>query len=96
MTVRCAMPLPVPHMEPTSTSRGSRRSDLACLLLKAGLPVTCECGDWQETSHQRLKQVERYVGRQETMSITAWIIFGLVAGALAKFLLPGDNPVGSS
>jgi uncharacterized membrane protein YeaQ/YmgE (transglycosylase-associated protein family) len=28
------------------------------------------------------------------MNIIAWIIFGLIAGALAKFLLPGDDPGG--
>jgi uncharacterized membrane protein YeaQ/YmgE (transglycosylase-associated protein family) len=28
------------------------------------------------------------------MSIIAWIIFGLIAGALAKWLLPGDDPGG--
>jgi uncharacterized membrane protein YeaQ/YmgE (transglycosylase-associated protein family) len=28
------------------------------------------------------------------MSIIAWIIFGLIAGALAKLLLPGDDPGG--
>lgn len=28
------------------------------------------------------------------MSIVAWIILGLVAGALAKFLMPGDDPGG--
>jgi uncharacterized membrane protein YeaQ/YmgE (transglycosylase-associated protein family) len=28
------------------------------------------------------------------MGILAWIIFGLVAGALAKFLMPGDDPGG--
>ena len=28
------------------------------------------------------------------MGWLAWIILGLIAGALAKFLLPGDNPGG--
>jgi uncharacterized membrane protein YeaQ/YmgE (transglycosylase-associated protein family) len=28
------------------------------------------------------------------MSIIAWIIFGLIAGALAKWILPGDDPGG--
>ena len=28
------------------------------------------------------------------MGIIAWIIFGLIAGALAKLLLPGDDPGG--
>lgn len=28
------------------------------------------------------------------MGILAWIIFGLVAGALAKFIMPGDDPGG--
>lgn len=27
-------------------------------------------------------------------SIIAWILLGLVAGALAKFLMPGDDPGG--
>lgn len=28
------------------------------------------------------------------MGILAWIIFGLIAGALAKFIFPGNNRVG--
>ena len=28
------------------------------------------------------------------MGLVSWIIFGLVAGALAKFLMPGDDPGG--
>jgi uncharacterized membrane protein YeaQ/YmgE (transglycosylase-associated protein family) len=28
------------------------------------------------------------------MSIIAWIIFGLIAGALAKWILPGKDPGG--
>lgn len=28
------------------------------------------------------------------MEIISWIIFGLVAGAVAKFLLPGNDPGG--
>jgi uncharacterized membrane protein YeaQ/YmgE (transglycosylase-associated protein family) len=28
------------------------------------------------------------------MGIFAWIIFGLIAGALAKFIMPGDYPGG--
>jgi uncharacterized membrane protein YeaQ/YmgE (transglycosylase-associated protein family) len=28
------------------------------------------------------------------MNILAWIILGLIAGALAKFLMPGDDPGG--
>ncbi len=28
------------------------------------------------------------------MGILAWIVFGLIAGALAKFFLPGDDPGG--
>jgi uncharacterized membrane protein YeaQ/YmgE (transglycosylase-associated protein family) len=28
------------------------------------------------------------------MGILSWIIFGLIAGALAKFLMPGDDPGG--
>jgi len=28
------------------------------------------------------------------MGIFAWIIFGLIAGALAKFIMPGDDPGG--
>jgi uncharacterized membrane protein YeaQ/YmgE (transglycosylase-associated protein family) len=29
-----------------------------------------------------------------TMGILAWIIFGLIAGALAKFIMPGNDPGG--
>ena len=28
------------------------------------------------------------------MNIIAWVVVGLIAGALAKFLLPGDDPGG--
>lgn len=28
------------------------------------------------------------------MGIIAWIIFGLIAGALAKLIMPGDDPGG--
>ncbi|PQO30651.1 GlsB/YeaQ/YmgE family stress response membrane protein [Blastopirellula marina] len=28
------------------------------------------------------------------MGIISWIVFGLIAGALAKFLFPGDDPGG--
>ena len=28
------------------------------------------------------------------MGILAWIVFGLIAGAVAKFLMPGDDPGG--
>lgn len=29
-----------------------------------------------------------------TMGILSWIVLGLIAGVLAKFLLPGDDPGG--
>ena len=28
------------------------------------------------------------------MGILSWIVFGLIAGALAKFIMPGDDPGG--
>ena len=28
------------------------------------------------------------------MGIIAWIVFGLIAGVIAKFLMPGDDPGG--
>jgi uncharacterized membrane protein YeaQ/YmgE (transglycosylase-associated protein family) len=28
------------------------------------------------------------------MGIIAWIIFGLIAGAIARFIMPGKQPVG--
>jgi uncharacterized membrane protein YeaQ/YmgE (transglycosylase-associated protein family) len=28
------------------------------------------------------------------MGILSWIVFGLIAGALAKFLMPGEDPGG--
>ena len=28
------------------------------------------------------------------MGILSWIVFGLLAGALAKFIMPGDDPGG--
>lgn len=29
-----------------------------------------------------------------TMGILSWIVFGLIAGALAKLIMPGDDPGG--
>jgi uncharacterized membrane protein YeaQ/YmgE (transglycosylase-associated protein family) len=29
-----------------------------------------------------------------TMAIVGWIIFGLIVGAVARFLMPGDQPTG--
>jgi uncharacterized membrane protein YeaQ/YmgE (transglycosylase-associated protein family) len=31
---------------------------------------------------------------QEVNGILAWIVFGLIAGALAKFIMPGNDPGG--
>lgn len=28
------------------------------------------------------------------MGILSWVLFGLIAGALAKFIMPGDDPGG--
>ena len=30
----------------------------------------------------------------EVMGLLSWIVFGLIAGALAKLLMPGDDPGG--
>lgn len=30
----------------------------------------------------------------EVMGLLSWILFGLIAGALAKFVMPGDDPGG--
>jgi uncharacterized membrane protein YeaQ/YmgE (transglycosylase-associated protein family) len=30
----------------------------------------------------------------EVMGLLSWIVFGLIAGALAKFLMPGEDPGG--
>jgi uncharacterized membrane protein YeaQ/YmgE (transglycosylase-associated protein family) len=39
--------------------------------------------------------VEDFRGRRRMIgSIIAWIIIGLVAGALAKLIMPGDDPGG--
>jgi uncharacterized membrane protein YeaQ/YmgE (transglycosylase-associated protein family) len=40
---------------------------------------------------------EPYTGRSDTKMLGAilfWIIVGLIAGALAKFVMPGDDPGG--
>jgi len=34
------------------------------------------------------------VGRGHTVSVIAWIVLGLIAGALAKMLMPGRDPGG--
>jgi uncharacterized membrane protein YeaQ/YmgE (transglycosylase-associated protein family) len=31
---------------------------------------------------------------EETVGILSWIVMGLIAGALAKWILPGDDPGG--
>jgi uncharacterized membrane protein YeaQ/YmgE (transglycosylase-associated protein family) len=43
---------------------------------------------WVHVSSRRTLQ------RGQTMGIIAWIIVGLIAGALAKLVLPGDDPGG--
>jgi uncharacterized membrane protein YeaQ/YmgE (transglycosylase-associated protein family) len=30
----------------------------------------------------------------EVMGILGWIVFGLIVGAIARFLMPGDQPMG--
>jgi uncharacterized membrane protein YeaQ/YmgE (transglycosylase-associated protein family) len=35
-----------------------------------------------------------YFLRRDSMGIVIWIIFGLVAGVLAKFIMPGRDPGG--
>jgi uncharacterized membrane protein YeaQ/YmgE (transglycosylase-associated protein family) len=37
---------------------------------------------------------KRTLQRGRAMGIIAWIIVGLIAGALAKLILPGDDPGG--
>jgi|SRR5579864_1335932 uncharacterized membrane protein YeaQ/YmgE (transglycosylase-associated protein family) len=34
------------------------------------------------------------VGKETTMGILSWIVFGLIAGALAKLIMPGKDPGG--
>jgi len=36
----------------------------------------------------------RSSAREQTMGLIAWLIFGLIAGALAKLIVPGDDPGG--
>jgi uncharacterized membrane protein YeaQ/YmgE (transglycosylase-associated protein family) len=45
----------------------------------------------QSSSSTRLSQPQ---ARSSTMGIIAWIVLGLLAGAIAKALLPGDDPGG--
>jgi uncharacterized membrane protein YeaQ/YmgE (transglycosylase-associated protein family) len=37
--------------------------------------------------------MKRY-GRRMNMGIVSWVVFGLIAGALAKLLMPGKDPGG--
>jgi uncharacterized membrane protein YeaQ/YmgE (transglycosylase-associated protein family) len=37
---------------------------------------------------------ERRAGRRNAMGILSWIILGLIVGALAKWIMPGDDPGG--
>jgi uncharacterized membrane protein YeaQ/YmgE (transglycosylase-associated protein family) len=34
------------------------------------------------------------VAEDETMGILSWIVLGLIVGALAKWIMPGDDPGG--
>jgi uncharacterized membrane protein YeaQ/YmgE (transglycosylase-associated protein family) len=43
---------------------------------------------WVQVRRRRTHQ------RGREMGIIAWIVVGLIAGALAKFILPGDDPGG--
>jgi uncharacterized membrane protein YeaQ/YmgE (transglycosylase-associated protein family) len=46
---------------------------------------------WPEQEHSTGAARE---GRVHGMGIVSWIILGLLAGAIAKFLLPGKDPGG--
>jgi uncharacterized membrane protein YeaQ/YmgE (transglycosylase-associated protein family) len=42
-----------------------------------------------------LPAVKRSAGREEEkMGILSWIVFGLIAGAIAKLIMPGKDPGG--
>jgi hypothetical protein len=41
-----------------------------------------------------LEQLATKESSEEKMRIIAWIILGLIAGALGKLIMPGDDPGG--
>jgi uncharacterized membrane protein YeaQ/YmgE (transglycosylase-associated protein family) len=43
---------------------------------------------------QEIKMGQKLYTGGELMGILAWIVFGLIAGALAKFIMPGNDPGG--
>jgi uncharacterized membrane protein YeaQ/YmgE (transglycosylase-associated protein family) len=43
---------------------------------------------WESQRQRRFEEVDRNMG------ILAWIVFGLIVGAIAKFLVPGEGPGG--
>jgi len=49
--------------------------------------------DYAPTLNPSARQAEGRKGERQ-MSIIAWIVVGLVAGAIAKMLMPGDDPGG--
>src|SRR5215211_9540206 len=49
---------------------------------------------YEQSPRERPPTGERTEGGGERMGIIGWIILGLLAGAIAKLLLPGDDPGG--
>lgn len=38
--------------------------------------------------------LRRAIGKESAVGILSWIVFGLIAGVIAKFIMPGKDPGG--
>ena len=52
------------------------------------------CGGSHKSSGITLLWSEARAQEYDAMGIIAWIIFGLIAGAIAKMVMPGKDPGG--
>src|SRR5687768_3054043 len=74
-------------------SRGPEQARSACHCLRPSPPVN------RATDTRVVRPLPPSPGiqwnqRGRTMSVLAWIILGLIAGAIAKAIMPGDDPGG--
>ena len=58
----------------------------------AGAPTAMSKGSWHQASRRSIAPKPR--AQEAHLGIIGWIILGLLAGAIAKAILPGDDPGG--